>query len=128
MLNRESILGAKDIVIERLDVPEWGGAVFVKAMSGTEREAYDDVIYRKKSHLLGTLAQYTIVDEQGARVFSPEDIPALSAKNSYALERIWDWHKKHSGVGDKALEEAKKNSEPGPNGATSSVSPSVSGA
>jgi hypothetical protein len=127
MLRREDILGAVDIKIEELQIPEWGGAVYVRAMTGTEREAYDDVIYRKKTHLLATLAQYTIVDKDGARVFSPEDIPALAAKSSYALERIWDWHKAHSGVGAKALEESQKNLEAGLNGATSSVSPSASG-
>jgi len=128
MLRREDILGAKDITVEAIEIPEWGGQVYVKAMNGLEREAFDEVIYRKKTHLLATLAQSTIVDEAGSRVFSPEDIPALAAKSSYALERIWDWHKAHSGVGAKALEESQKNFEPGLNGAISTASPSVSGA
>jgi cytochrome c-type biogenesis protein CcmH/NrfG len=65
MDQRARIIAALDIVIEKLPIPEWNEVVFVKAMNGLEREAFDDVIYRKKTHLLATLAQATIVDESG---------------------------------------------------------------
>jgi hypothetical protein len=131
MLRREEILGAKDIAIETIAVPEWGGEVLVRSLSGTQREAMDRVIYEGRQvgrpvSIFATVAAYSIVDATGARLFSDEDIGALAAKNSAPLERIWDWHTHHSGIGVKSLEEAAKNSGAGQNGAMPSGSPSVS--
>lgn len=126
MLRREDILGAADIVIEKLYIPEWFGDVYVKSMNGTERQACDAIILKNRPDVLATIAAFSIVDEQGERLFSPTDIVALAKKSSYALERIWDWHKAHSGIGAKALEESLKNSEPGQNGAGSSATSAAS--
>jgi hypothetical protein len=133
MLRREDILAAQDIVTESVPVPEWGGAVLVRSLSGTQREAMDRVIYDARQagrpvSIFATVAAYSVVDIHGARLFSDEDIATLATKSSAPLERIWDWHQKHSGIGVKSLEDAIKNSGAGQNGATPSASPSVSAA
>ena len=38
ILDRASILGSDDREIERVPVPEWGGFVFVRNLSGAERD------------------------------------------------------------------------------------------
>ena len=41
ILSREDIAQADDIVIEAVDVPEWGGTVLVKGMTGAERDRFE---------------------------------------------------------------------------------------
>ncbi|MFE3382837.1 hypothetical protein [Streptomyces anulatus] len=40
-LSAEQILDADDLAIEDVPVPEWGGTVRVKGMSGTERDRFE---------------------------------------------------------------------------------------
>ena len=38
MLTREQILGLSDLPREEVRIPEWGGVVFVRALTGSERD------------------------------------------------------------------------------------------
>lgn len=93
-LTREQILAADDSRIEAVDVPEWGGQVFVRMMSGAERDAYERAMYDKsKLGQLGEnarahLASLTVCDEGGNLLFSQKDVEALGRKSSAALERV----------------------------------------
>ena len=40
-LNREAILAAEDLPRELVEVPEWGGAVYVRALTGAERDQFE---------------------------------------------------------------------------------------
>ena len=40
-LDRETILTAKDLTTEKVDIPEWGGYVFVKEMTAAERAEWE---------------------------------------------------------------------------------------
>jgi len=44
-LNKEQILRADDLKTEEVDVPEWGGSVRVRVLTGTERDAFESSIY-----------------------------------------------------------------------------------
>jgi len=132
LLRREEIL-ASTLQVDTLPAPEWGDDcwVRVRAMSGLEREAMDRHVYDNRNagkpySLLGAIAAYSIIDEDGRRMFAPEEILQLAELNQAPLERIWDWQTKHSGLGARALEDAQKNSATGQNGATSSVSSGAS--
>ena len=79
LLTRDEILGAQDIQTERVPVPEWGGEVIVRSMSGSERDAWetslfveqrasDGTLQRRESNfsnLRARLIAVTLVDEQG---------------------------------------------------------------
>jgi hypothetical protein len=115
-LNKEQILGAQDMKTETVEVPEWGGAVLVKTMTGTERDAFEfslvagqDAEKRKVSHVRARLVAYTLVDEAGALLFSEADIAALGAKSAAALDRVYDVAARLNGVGQKDLEALAKN-------------------
>ena len=41
LLTKDAILQAQDSKLEKLEVPEWGGHVFIKSMSGTERDNFE---------------------------------------------------------------------------------------
>jgi hypothetical protein len=116
MLDRESILRAEDLPRERVDVPEWGGSVWVRAMTAAERDALDAAQYlsgddeaERLRNFRARVAVATICDENGKLLFSPQDVELLGRKSSVALERICRVAFRLNGLTEKALEQAKKN-------------------
>jgi hypothetical protein len=51
VLTKEQILSADDIKTETVLVPEWGGDVIVRGLSGVERDAYEMAVYRPDGKL-----------------------------------------------------------------------------
>lgn len=94
MLTREQILAAPGVPAETVDVPEWGGTVGVRSMSGTERDIWERRIFdQSKSGQLGSnmravLVSLCAVDDAGARLFTDADIEALGAKDWQVLDRV----------------------------------------
>ena len=97
MLDREAILGADDLPRELVDVPEWGGSVYVRSLMGHER---DDVEQRvreqrtrdgqmKQAGVKALVVALCVSDEAGERLFTAEDAMALNEKSGAALDRIW---------------------------------------
>ena len=119
MLNRESILAVSDIKIEKVAVPEWGGDVYVKAMTGAEKDSYDDSIcsfdgegvQMTLTDATAKLCARTICDKDGKLMFSNKDVNALSKKNGRALERCSKVARRLSGYGKGEIEKLVKNSK-----------------
>jgi hypothetical protein len=118
MLTKEQILRAKDIQTETVPVPEWGGDVLVRGLTGRERDEFEQGLVKgagRKSQInlkLATarLCALSIVDEKGNRLFGDGDIMALNSKSSAALQRVYKTASRLSGLGDEDLEEMVKNS------------------
>ena len=47
LLTKSAILAANDLKTQDVDVPEWGGAVRVRAFSGRERDAFEQAVKRE---------------------------------------------------------------------------------
>ena len=117
ILTREEILAADDLVHEQVHVPEWGGTVLVAAMSGRARDEFESSLLASRSsdqganmrNLRARLAALTCVDEDGARLFSKEDVDSLGSKSAAALDRIFQVAQKVNGIGDDAGEELAGN-------------------
>lgn len=113
VLKRDEILQAADIQKEVVSVPEWGGDVYVKGMTGAERDKFESsmVTIRGKdremnlANIRAKLASMTICDEAGVRLFKEEDVQALSKKSASALQRIFEVAQRLSGIGDADVEE-----------------------
>ena len=96
-LKRDDILKAQDIKTEKVNIPEWGGDIYVKELTGEERNEYEsfliDLANGKKAHKMdearSRLAVLSICDEEGKRLFTDDDIKALSRKNAKALMRVY---------------------------------------
>ncbi len=114
-LTRAAILDADDIDIKRVDVPEWGGHVFVKTMGGVERDAIEERIVatpgkeRNLSNLRAIITAASVCTDKGALLFSEEDIVALGAKSALALDRVFDVSKRMSGLTNDDVEELVGN-------------------
>lgn len=117
-LSRDDILKVKDIQIEAVDVPEWGGIVYVKSLSGTERDAYESSMIEVRGknqrvnleNLRAKLAVMTVCDEDGKLLFSQKDIEVLGKKSASALNRVFKVAQRLSALTDQDVEELAKNS------------------
>ena len=114
-LTAKEILAVSDIQIELVNVPEWDGDVYVKSMTGAERDQYEaDMVTSKKageeriidmSDLRAKLCSMTICDENGNRLFTEKDVRKLTEKSAAALQRIFKVAQRLSGIGDEDLKE-----------------------
>ena len=120
ILSRDAILQAQDLAQEVVDVPEWGGAVMVRAMTGTERDAYERRMVTVRGDKPGVnldglvnmrawVAATCIIDEDGKRLFSERDVAALGRKSAAALDRVYAAATRLSGLTAEDLEELEKN-------------------
>ena len=113
MLSRDQILGADDLRRERVEVPEWGGHVFVGMMTGTARDAFEASIVNDGkpdlSNMRAKLAVACMVDEAGRAIFGPGDVTALAAKSATALDRVVKVAQRLNRLGDAELEEMRGN-------------------
>ena len=129
-LSRDDILNADDLVSEAVKVPEWNGIVYIRTMTGKERDQFESSLVRMNGvsladitkNLRARLVCLTAVDEKGELIFTTKDIDALGDKNSKALDRLYDVAERINGLTEKdvkALEENLKSDQ-----SASSTSPS----
>lgn len=112
-LTKDDILNALDLKTETVAVPEWGGDVIVRGMTGAERDRFEASIVQTKGkdqtlnmvNIRAKLASLTICDEQGKRLFNEADIAKLSEKSASALQRIFAVAQKLSGIGEADVKE-----------------------
>lgn len=111
VLTRDDILSAQDMVIECVnDVPGWGGSVYVRGMTGTERDAFE-VSLRNSDNSLNLanirakMLVKVICDETGKRIFNDADIPALAHKSAAALDFLFKVAQRLSGLADADVKE-----------------------
>lgn len=119
-LTAADIMNTKDTELERVPVPEWGGYVFVRGLTGIERDAFEASMLKgegKKQrvdtqNIRAKLCSLAIVDEKGNRIFNTlEMIAALGKKSAAALNRVYTIAAKRSGISDEDVEELAKNSD-----------------
>jgi hypothetical protein len=131
MLNRSQILEATDLGFEEMEVPEWGGSVRVRTMTGAERDAFESEIYEMKGESVkfnrenfrARLLVRTIADEKNDRLFSDADIAVLGKKSARVLDRLFAIAQKLNGISAADREEMVKNSSGEDGASSSSTSP-----
>ncbi len=118
LLSRDAIIAAPDITPELVDVPEWGGQVYVRGLTGKERDAFEMAVTDPKTglpksgvNIRGRLALLGLCNEQGERLFADTDLPALAKKSALALERVVDHVRHLSGMTDEDLARIEGNSD-----------------
>lgn len=118
-LKRGEILKADDLPVEIVDIPEWGGEVTVKGLTGKQRDAYEMQVFQynkkhnnvdwKRENMRAKLIVLSCIDEDGSLLFEESDIQALGDKSSSALDRIFEVAQRLSGITKKDVEELEKD-------------------
>ena len=117
LLTKDQILNADDLVIEELEVPEWGGTVRVRTMTGAERDAFEESVFETKGkdtkmnlkNFRSRLVAICVVDDKGERMFGDGEIPIIGKKSAKALDRVFSAAQKLNGIGQKEVDELTKN-------------------
>lgn len=113
LLSRDALLGATTLPTETIQIPELGGAVIVRGLSGTDRDAYETSLFMQKKgkrvenlqNARARLVVLCVVTEAGERVFTPADVAAVGAMRADVLDKIFTVAKQLSGLSDDDVEE-----------------------
>lgn len=122
ILTREQILSPRALKRELVSVPEWGGDVYIRAMTATERDRYESQFFHvatqgrnvnvsmNRENIRVTLLAMTIVDEEGTQLFTKTDIAELGKQDGGVIDRLFTVASQLSGLSAKDVEELAGNS------------------
>lgn len=122
-LNAARILGAMDIELLRVDVPEWSGFVFLGQLTLEQRLQFlndmqsilaaskEDPVSSNKRHndLQMLLLVWSLVDAGGSKLFSESDVESLAKKSPAVISRLYDQILTFNGFKVEAVEDEAKN-------------------
>ena len=109
-LTLQEIMAAQDRTPVEVEVPEWGGAVYVVGMSGDDRDRFDSTWGAKlnaatddgpvdMSGLRALVVSKTLCNTEGVLLIQREsEVTQLGRKSSAALDRIFALGCKLSGI------------------------------
>lgn len=109
-LTKEQILQADDLKYVDVPVPEWGGDVRVRIMTGRQRQQFQVAYMGKKGMdevFMERLVMATAVNGDGESLFTEADLEELSKKSSIALNRIFEAAAHLNGMTQESVEEIK---------------------
>lgn len=118
-LTKDAILKAGALPQERVDLPEMGGHVIVRGLTGRERDAYEaglvtrDRKGRSEQNLDNVRARLVVLtcfDDEGARIFGPADVAAVGDLPAKVLDRLFDVARRLSGMTEEDVKELGKPS------------------
>lgn len=90
-LNKAKILAANDTKLEKVAVPEWGDDVYIKTLSGTERDQFEDAYSSEKmKNFRSRFLVLTLCDDSGTRLFSDTEIDLIGSKRADIINRLFD--------------------------------------
>ena len=110
-LKLSDILSANDLEVEAIDVPEWGGRVFVHGLSGNARDEINQRMDSGESlvGLRALIASRGLCDEDGTEwTLTVKQVHELGEKSAGVLERIVDRIQDLSGLTDESRKELEK--------------------
>jgi len=136
--NREKLLQKEELRVERVELGG-GDHVYVRQMSGRERDRFERSLLREVEDKKGNvsykraledfrakLAVHTLCDEKGNNLLKPDDVEILSQNMSAAkLELIVNKAQELNRITEEDKEAMVKNSEQGPSVDASSESPAT---
>lgn len=116
MLSREEILSKRDLKREKVNIPEWGGDIYVSEFSAEARDQWEQEIIdcgQKKQKMINARARLivlTVVDENYNRIFKDSDIQSIGQLSAEAIDKAVVVSQRLNGLTEKELKSAEKNS------------------
>lgn len=122
-LSKDAILAAKDTKLSgEISVPEWGGSVYVKTLTGTERDAFEDAYAQNKMKAFRCrFLVLTLCDDAGHRLFEDGDVDSLGKKSSVVINRLFEEAWKFNAFTSEAVESLGEGSPDGRSVASTSA-------
>jgi hypothetical protein len=135
-LSKDDILKAEDLGTEEVDVPQWGGTVLVRGMTGRERDAFEVSLMQPGANgqrvmdprnLRAKVVARCVVGDDGLLLFSDADVAALGGKSGAAIDRVYAVAARLSGMSDEDQEKMTRDFALADGSGSSSTSPPGSG-
>jgi len=116
VLSKEDILKCDDLKRELVKVPECGGDLYVRTMSGKERDQFEAKFVAANgnsevqlNNIRARMAVLTVCDDKGIPLFSNGDALELGKKSAAALDRVFEVSQRLNKIGDDDVEKLVKN-------------------
>jgi len=116
LLDRTQLLKPRQLKREKVPLPEWGGDVWVRTMTGAERDDYEQEYLdaKKKAgdrvpNLRARLLVRTVCDEQGKPLLSQNDVDELGQQSADVLSKLFTVASRLNGLSKSDAEELEKN-------------------
>ena len=123
ILSFEEIIAADDCETKDVNVPEWGGSVRFKTMSGKDRDNYiqtvqsrlvgsgDNRRVRNYQGLPAILLSACLVKADGSKLMERKQVEDLQSKNGAIIDRLVKIAQEMNGLSDAEVVKQAKNSE-----------------
>ena len=112
-LTRAAIRSANRTALKKVNVPEWGGDVYVSAIKANEFERFRDKIagngQADKAMMIGGLVALIACDSQGKRLFTDDDVEEVSGYALAPLLRVFRAAMEFNNLSDDDVDELVKN-------------------
>ena len=114
-LTRDKISKANDLKPIKIDVPAWGGSVYVRALSATERLEFEEIAQKlalDDSKATKTMALYlchVLSDSKGVRLFSDADVDIINGKNASIVLDLFNRASDHNSLTHEDIKDLEKN-------------------
>ena len=116
-LSREAILKRGDLEVQELEVPEWGGCVFLRPMSGAQRDEFEQLAMERRSGqsvdirgLKVKLVCASVCNAEGKLLFAGnDDEKKLNEKSASAINRIFQAAARLNGLTEEDIQEIAEN-------------------
>lgn len=131
-LGREAIIAAgPTLARERVYIEVLGGEVIVQELPSLERDEFEASVITGKGKNLDVVLKgirakmfiRSIVDEDGNRVFTDQDIAIVNTFGSRCVDQVFSVAQRLNGITNKDVEETAKNSLSVPSEESLSASP-----
>ena len=117
LLNKEQIKSVSDLETLDVEVPEWGGTVRLKSLTGAERDRFEASVVQGQGknttvnmqNLRAKLVAQSAIGEDGKSLFSEEDVKWLGEKSAKALNRLFNAAQQLSGLSESDVKELAGN-------------------
>ena len=124
LLTKQQIIDANDLETVEVEVPQWGGSVLVKPLTGKQRGWFTAQLVEQRAggrtlrlqDIQIRLCGMAIVDEDGKRMFSDNELGLLAKKSSGALQTVFEVAQRLAGLSKEQVEELAGNSGETPSG------------
>lgn len=98
---------------QAVEVPEWGGTVYVKRLTASERDQFEQLVGENRDNKTfsarGALLVYVLCDEAGKRLFDWGTEGLIGELDGVAVDRVFRVAARINGMAGDAVEQAEKN-------------------
>lgn len=112
-LNKQTILSMNKPRMRLVNVPQWGGDVYLRSMTGEQRDRFEEASRGGKvSEIKLTILAYSLCDEHGNRLFADAELDLLNQLDGGTLAELAVQAGELNYVTEKDIEVMQKHSEP----------------